>query len=187
MIAYHGNPAIKSKYVRRIEAHRKADELIQGCTWESNGHQRGCAVGCCFHAYDHSRGPIEIGVPEVLIRLQDAIFEGLSQSEAVLWPTAFLKAIKPGADLSLVWPRLAVWLLVNPTHGVIRFSGSDRGVREAVERVAGLWQRVVDGESVESLGKDFKATEAAAWEAAAAEAAAEAADGTSPLRAGVRS
>lgn len=27
LIAYHGDPKIKAKYLRRVRAHRKADEL----------------------------------------------------------------------------------------------------------------------------------------------------------------
>ncbi len=86
LLAYHNDPAIKRKYVRRVEAHRKADELTQGVGWESNGVTRGCAVGCTFDAYEHSRGPVEIGVPVVLMHLEDAIFEGLQRADAVLWP-----------------------------------------------------------------------------------------------------
>ena len=179
MIAFHGKQAIKNKYVRRVEAHRKADELVQGIGWESNGVTRGCGIGCTFNAYDHSRGPIEIGVPTVLMRLEDSIFEGLPRADALLWPTRFLKAIKPGADLSLVWTRFVVWLLIDPQCGVIRFVGNHPDVRNAIERVAELWQRVIDGENVESLRSDFAADAAAAaarWSAAAAAAAAAAAD-----------
>ena len=76
-LAYHNDEAIKEKYLNRLRAHREADELVQGVGWEHNGKTRGCAVGCTFDAYEHSRGPVEIGVPETLIYFQDAIFEGL--------------------------------------------------------------------------------------------------------------
>jgi hypothetical protein len=175
MLAYHGDSKIKARYVRRMEGHRKADELVQGCTWESNGHQRGCAVGCCFHNYDHSRGPIEIGVPEVLVRLEDYIFEGLPLAEAKKWPSRFLKAIPVGADLSVVWPQFAVWLLIDKKHGVILFAGGRDDVRKAIEQTAALWQRVVDGESAESLKEEFAAAYAAADAAAYAAYAAYAA------------
>jgi hypothetical protein len=80
MLAYHGDPAIKDKYLSRMRAHRAADELVAGVGFKKNGKVQGCAVGCTFDVYDHSRGPIEIGVPEVLIRLEDSIFEGLARS-----------------------------------------------------------------------------------------------------------
>lgn len=40
MIAFHGNPAIKAKYLARVAAHRAADELIQGTGWSSSRHRR---------------------------------------------------------------------------------------------------------------------------------------------------
>ena len=172
MIAFHGDKKIKSRYIARVEAHRKADELVQGIGWESNGVTRGCGIGCTFDAYDHSRGPIEIGVPVHLMYLEDAIFEGLPEADALKWPTRFLKAIQPGADLSLVWPRFAVWMLTDAKCGVIRFAGNYADVRQSIERVSALWRRVIDGESVESLSGEFAAAAAAAaaarWSADAA-------------------
>ena len=92
--AFHGDPAIKAKYIARVEAHRVADELIRGVGWE-NG--RGCAIGCTLDAYDHSRYPIELGLPEWFARLEDAIFEGLPVERALCWPSDVLRAIPVGA------------------------------------------------------------------------------------------
>ena len=108
LLAYHNDPDTKLCYLRRVVGHREADELIRGTGW-SDG--RGCAVGCTLEAYDHARYPVELGVPEVLAYLEDAIFEGLPKSDANAWPELFLDAIPVGADLSLVWPRFAIWLL----------------------------------------------------------------------------
>jgi len=99
MQAYHNQQSVKDKYVNRVRAHRQADNLIQGLGWEDG---KGCSVGCTFEAYDHSRGPVEIGVPEWLMRLNDAIFEGLPKDKAKLWPERFLGAINIGADLETV-------------------------------------------------------------------------------------
>jgi hypothetical protein len=46
MIAFHGDPAIKAKYLKRVKMHTKLDHLKQGVGWEKNGHTKGCAVGC---------------------------------------------------------------------------------------------------------------------------------------------
>ena len=117
LLAYHNDPKIKAKYINRVEAHRKADELVQGIGWESNGVTKGCAVGCTLEAYNHSRYPIELGVPEDIAYLEDAIFEGLDKKTALQWPTRFLKAIPIGADLSLVCARFAVWCLTDKEFG----------------------------------------------------------------------
>jgi hypothetical protein len=36
MIAYHGKPAIKKKYVARVMRHAKADAIIKGTYWDSS-------------------------------------------------------------------------------------------------------------------------------------------------------
>jgi hypothetical protein len=105
MVSWHGDPTLKAKYLARVEAHRLADQLIQGVGFEGG---KGCAVGCTFDNYDHSRGPIKIGVPEWLMRLEDVIFEGLPKGAAMLWPTQFLEAIPVGTNLEPVRWRLAI-------------------------------------------------------------------------------
>ena len=155
MKPWAGKPALKRKYINRMEAHRKADELVQGIGWESNGRVRGCAVGCLFRAYDHTRGPKEIGVPENLLELEDGIFEGLPKKEALEWPVRFLSAIKVGSDLSLVFAKFAVWKLTDNKCGFTSLAGQRPASIACCLRVAALWQRVIDGESQESLKKEF--------------------------------
>jgi hypothetical protein len=142
--AYHGQPAIKAKYLRRVRAHAKADEIVAGQYWE-NG--KGCAVGCTLHSNQHAAYETELGIPEVLARLEDGLFERIYPHNAAFaksWPEKFLKAPKPGADLSMVWPQFALWLLVDPREGVLRFAKTDR-TREAINRVADLYRRWIDG------------------------------------------
>ena len=103
--SWHGDPAIKEKYQARMRAHIEADELIRGQGWEEG---KGCAVGCTFDAYDHTRGPVEIGMPEWLMRLIDVIFEGVSEERSILWPEQFLEAVPVGIDLEPVRWKLAI-------------------------------------------------------------------------------
>ncbi len=49
-------------------------------------------------------------------------------------------------DLSLVWPRFAVWLLDDPYDGVSRFASGDTLV--AVRRVTALYERLCSGTAV---------------------------------------
>lgn len=144
LIAYHGRADIKKKYLGRVRAHRLADNLKQGVTWE-NG--KGCAIGCTLEAYRHERYEAELGVPQPLAQLEDSIFEGLPKSEAQKWPEAFLRAIKPGADLSLVWAKFAVWLLLDKKAGVLRYANSD-AAKKAITGVADCYKRVIKGGKV---------------------------------------
>lgn len=105
MLSFHGDPAIKKKYVDRVLAHQAADSIIQGTGWE-NG--KGCAVGCTLENYDRKRYPIELGLPEWLAYLEDRIFECLPKEEALLWPAKFLEAVPIGVDVEIVMHQLAI-------------------------------------------------------------------------------
>jgi hypothetical protein len=179
LIAYHGDPKIKAKYLRRVRAHRRADELVQGTGWADG---KGCAVGCTLDAYRHSRYPIELGIPEVLARLEDALFEQIPRRNRdawLAWPEEFLAAIKPGADLAPVWPQWAVWMLLDETHGVIRHAKGQPGCEAPIRAVANLWRNGGTPEQfrqARSAAATYAAAAAATYYAAAAAAAAADAD-----------
>ncbi|HXT34995.1 MAG TPA: hypothetical protein VN837_05410 [Chloroflexota bacterium] len=143
MIAYHGQTEIKEFYLARVAAHRAADEIIHGTYWEDG---RGCAVGCCVHTGDHSAYERELGIPRAIARLEDSLFERLTNRAALDFPGRFLAAIPVGADLSLVVTRFLHWLLVDPEEGVIRFA--EGSGRNAVQDVAALLARKIAGEIV---------------------------------------
>ncbi len=137
LLAYHDNPATKRKYLRRVRAHRAADELVQGVGYEKRGDGtvRGCAIGCSLDAYDHSRFPVELGIPVEIAYLEDRLFERLPKKLALAWPERVLAAIPVGADLAGVWPRYLVWEL--------RRGGNPGPHAEAVAR---LYERRANGD-----------------------------------------
>ena len=47
--AFRNDPKLKAKYLERVMAHEKADEIIQGIYWQDG---KGCAVGCTLE-YDN--------------------------------------------------------------------------------------------------------------------------------------
>jgi hypothetical protein len=170
MIAYHGKSTEKSAILKQLRAHAKADEIIKGQYWEKG---RGCAVGCTLHGSNHADYEPKFGIPQVLARLEDQIFEGLPNGDAKKWPIAFMSAIKPGADLSDIWPKFAIWLLADPKKGVIRFAKTD-AQRAAIDGVAELYRkRIPRGDRRWSLARKT-AADAAAYAYAAAYAAAHA-------------
>lgn len=85
----------KTALLHRMAEHRRLDQLIQGMTWDSLT-QRGCAIGCLFHKYDHSLAPDLLGVPVWLAHLVDRLFENLPPDDARLWPEQFLTALPEG-------------------------------------------------------------------------------------------
>ena len=187
MKSFHGNQELKDMLVEEVHKHQKADEIIQG-TYETDGKY--CAVGCAIQSLnarlgktyshsDHGALETEFGVPRILWRLEDRIFEGLTKEEARLFPLKFAESIPVGADLSLVWPQFAVWILTDKKYGVIQYAKTEER-KEIIKKVANLYTQVINGTPIESLNKEFKAAAAdaasAAYAADSAYAAASAAD-----------
>ena len=169
MRAFHNDPKIKDKYMARLQAHYAADEIVKGRYWE---HGKGCAVGCTIHSDDHFAYETELGIPEALARLQDCVFEGLTLEKAKEFPIEFLGSVNVGSDLSLVVDKFLHWLLVDVEHGVIQYSDD----KQAVQNVADLYQRKIDGETIDisewraAAGADY--TAGAVYDAACASTAA---------------
>jgi hypothetical protein len=185
--AYHNDPALRDATLAQMRGHASADQIRQGHYWKRQGTTyRGCAVGCLTHDAEggHHLYPTRWGIPQMLARLEDRIFEALAPEEARAWPVAFLSAIPLGADLSLVWPRFGLALLSDPEHGSVRHTREGSLQRAAVAHVAALFQRTVDGEIVpigiwtEARRAAAAAANAAAYAANAAAAAAHAAADT---------
>ncbi len=109
ILAWHGDPKKKAARLKRVRAHVKADQLIQGYGHWKDG--KGCAIGCSYHSSDHSLAQSEDGIPIGIAYLVDRLFEQLPVEEARTWPVRFFNAIKPGADLSLVWDKNWEWVL----------------------------------------------------------------------------
>jgi hypothetical protein len=186
MKSFHNKPELKEMMLEEVLKHQKADEIIQG-TYESKGKY--CAVGCSIESLnmrlgkhyshgDHSVYETELGIPKIIARLEDGIFEGLEREKAKMFPLRFIQAVPVGVDLSLVWPKFAIWLLGDEKDGVIKYVETDEQKKIIIDIVE-LYKRVIAGESIESLKKEFAiaATDAAATAAyATATAAAYATD-----------
>ena len=83
----------------------------------------------------------------LLSHLEDSIFGSLPYELAIKWPERFLDTISVGKDLSVVWPKFALWLLVDPEWGVLQFAKTEES-RNVIQTVANLFERVIKGEGV---------------------------------------
>ncbi len=161
MLAFHGDPAIKERYLIRLKEHAALDEIIKGKYWE-NG--KGCAVGCTIHSANHSNYESELGIPQTLAYLEDRIFENLPNEFAMTWPMRFLESINVGTNLELVWPKFVYWLLIDSQYGVVRFNK-----HQSIIDIAELFQRWFRGKKPSP--EEWHAAADAAADAAAAAAA----------------
>ena len=192
LLTYNSDPALKEQFLAEIEKHRLADQIGQGEYGNDFDFTRGCAVGCSVHSINLIRGTRrsvsdhdayeEIGIPAWLAHVEDGLFEALPADAAKLWPTRLANAIPVGVSLDGVKDRFMLWVLVDPTWGVVNTADAP-DVIAANRRVADCYQRRIDGhEPTEAQWKKVgDATAAArvaraAWAARAARAAWDARD-----------
>jgi hypothetical protein len=123
MRAFLGRRAVKMKYLARVRRHQMFDQIQHGFYWEKG---KGCAVGCTIHSGNHAAYETELGIPQMIARLEDTIFEGLTNGRSKKWPARFLSAIRVGADLSLVGPQFLLALVER------RYALLDKGGRATV-------------------------------------------------------
>ena len=169
LLSFHGKQEIKNQKVNQLELHYQADEIIQGTYWQ-NG--KGCAVGCTVHSSKHKAYETEMGIPMILARLEDKIFEGLPNNKAKEFPLRFIKAIPIGVDLSNVWRKFMIWLLIDEKEGVIQYAKTEKS-KKAIQDISDAFSvsltQVVPYEKWIKLRKDSAAY--AAVDSAAADAA----------------
>jgi len=130
MKAFHNDPLTKEEYTNRLKDHYAADEIIQGTYWEKG---KGCAVGCTVHSSNHLAFETELGIPQVLARLEDSIFEGLPNKLAKEFPLQFLSAITVGADLLKVWNYFAIWMLTDAKYGVLQHVNNKKVIQDIAD------------------------------------------------------
>ena len=121
MLAFTDTEVDKPTLLRVLAMHEDADRIAQRTYWSWQhdtdfGHaiERGCAVGCSLHNFrpgeesNHSLFAPLFGIPVRLARLEDHLFESLTESEDYRgWPMRFTAAIPVGADLSDV---VSTWI-----------------------------------------------------------------------------
>ena len=168
MFAYHNDQTIKDKYVARAIEHRKADEILQGYGYWIDG--KGCAIGCLAHVNSGAHEALEadVGIPLMVSRLADVIFEGLPSPDFKAWPQRFADSIRPGADLSLVGWQFLYW---NLTENLVLHDSDNAEVqktiiqcREAIKRCGGAICPLTKGEKVNesaALSAEYAARSAA--------------------------
>jgi hypothetical protein len=190
--AYHNDLKLKERVLLKMDAHRKADELVQGYGYWEDG--KGCAIGCLIESDNHMAYESKFGIPAMLAYLEDRIFEGLPKEHAQLWPERFLSAINVGADLSKVgWLFLGEMLrgIQIPDCADPDVQASILASRNSVEQCAEVMDLYANefateeersaAESAESAARAAAASAAwsaasAAWSAASAASAAESAE-----------
>ena len=155
-----------NKLRQEVAKHVAADSIIQGTYWDSE-NSRGCFIGCLAHSNRSEINETNYGLPTMVQRIAESIFEGLAADEAKKFFAALPDAVAcDGKDLSKVgWQFLAAEL---------------RSLPEQPDNINAVIDPVIAGMDLLAEGKHwFEAANAAANADAAsyaARAAAHAAD-----------
>ncbi len=170
--AYFGSEEVKAKYVKRMEDHIKADELIRNVGFEDG---KGCAVGCTLDRYSHKGFEDKLGIPEWVAHLIDKLHENTSDN---VWPSFsinFLKAVKPGVNLDLIKPELMKFILWRNLNRILVIDISDE-LKEEITSAIRLCIDAQDDESKKSAARSAaRSAESAARSAESAARSAESA------------
>ena len=143
-----------------VAEHIKADAVFQGMYWDEEA-QKGCFIGCLVHSNKPHLIEERYGVPVMITRIAEAIFDRLPADEAKQFFADFPAAINnDGKDLSRVgWQFLAQTLRdVPPTTAEVQ------AVVDPV--IAGL-DRLAEGEEWSSAAARDANADARACDAAA--------------------
>ena len=168
MKAFNSDISVKCRYLDRVRAHAAADEIIHGKYWQDG---KGCAVGCTIHGRNHMAYERELGIPVMLARLEDRLFEGQSNGKSKAFPERFLLAARVGADLSRVGWKFLYWLL---TEELVNLDAPR--VSRQIKRCADVLIPLTKGEPMDRAETQAAALDAALEARNAAYAAADAAD-----------
>lgn len=183
-IAYETLPdgELAAAVMAELKYHYENDEIVKGRYWE-NG--KGCAVGCLLKSPNHMEYEEKFGIPVMLARLEDTIFECLPNELSKKWPQRFMgAALKVGKTrqerLALLKPvggQLLHWLLTDELPRIVMGKGrAFDDVRAAIAQCALVLEPLTKGQSVDKGAADAARDAAhAACAARAADAAARAA------------
>jgi hypothetical protein len=100
---------------QQVAAHVAADSIAQGVYWDKR-NKRGCFIGCLAHSDDPEINEQTYGLPVMVQRIAESIFEALPAYEAEAFFAALPDAVGcDGKDLSKVgWQFLAAELRALP-------------------------------------------------------------------------
>ena len=145
------------KLRQEVASHVAADSIVQGTYWDAENN-RGCFIGCLAHDNDPAINEATYGLPVMVQRIAENIFEALPANEAKAFFAALPDAIQcDGKDLSKVgWQFFAAEL---------------RNLPEQSAEIQAVIDPVIAGMDLLASGQEWPAA-AADWAAAAAEAAA---------------
>ena len=149
---------------QQVAAHVAADSIVQAIYWDE-GSKRGCFIGCLAHSDDPGINEQTYGLPVIVQRIAESIFEALPVDEAKAFFAALPDAMGcDGKDLSKVgWQFLAAELRALPAQTA--------EIQVVIDPVIAGMDLLASGHGLAVGAAAAAAADAAAWAAADAAAA----------------
>lgn len=118
LITFHGHIKIKDERLVRVKQHQAADEIIQG-TYYRHDPEAGGIIWAIMHNSSHSAFEVQLGIPYLIARLADNIFEYLPDPEFKEFPVLFLSSVPVGVLLRLVPYRFFIWFISGSKYSLL--------------------------------------------------------------------
>jgi len=174
-IEYQNTPdaELHAAVMAELDWHTEQDNLRQGTYWTEG---KGCAVGCLLKSDDHMEYETKFGIPIMLARLEDRLFEGQTKEDSRAWPKKFMNAaLLVGVSrqdrlqkLGVVGWQLLHWLLTEELPKSVVGEGEIYdNVRKAIAQCADVLVPLTKGEKVDKDAAAYAADAARAARAAA--------------------
>jgi hypothetical protein len=160
------------KLRREVAVHVAADSIVQGTYWDA-ASKSGCFIGCLAHADDPAANEIAYGLPIMVQRIAESIFERLPADKAKQFFAAFPIAVNcDGKNLTNVgWQFLAAELRSLPKQSAQIQAVIDPVIIGMVLLASGQEWATADARAAADAAYNAAAYNAAADAAAAAAAA----------------
>ena len=143
-VAFHGKQSLKAHYLDKVAKRINSGYTIYSADGKNNVR---LITGTTVDSEDFAVYEKELGIPRTVAILNHYLFKEIlseKRKDAQSFAIKFLESIKPGADLSLVYPKFAHWMLVGPKYGVTNYVNPTYfGVKRAINKVADVLGRLV--------------------------------------------
>ena len=151
------------KLRQEVAAHIAADSIVQGIYWDTENN-RGCFIGCLAKSNDPAINEATYGLPVMVQRIAESIFEALPADQAKAFFAALPDAVAcDGKDLAKVgWQFLAAELRSLPDQPA--------EIQAVIDPVIAGMDLLASGQEWSTAADAAARAAAAAWADAAARA-----------------
>jgi hypothetical protein len=147
LCAFNGDVNIKNNILIQLKNHYDNKQIIKSRGFDNE--KGGGAIECIIHEEAYYKLQTNLGIPLTLGYVINNIYHGLQDKYlSQNLPFKFIESICVGADLTLVWPKFALWLIKDEKYGFSKFFKSSRKKNDLITYVINLYDRVIKNDNI---------------------------------------